>query len=122
MEMGMIGGDADMGQMVMTCMPRRDSPGSISTDGIDMSDPDIQMDWLMAVLNDTCLQVWSNKYAKGFWYGIVTVIGLFTLARVFTWAKLTSRYVSIGFPSLLTFLGYVVPQRTSRIPSWLLAR
>lgn len=59
-----------------------------------MSNRQIAMDYLMAILNDTCLQVWSGAYARYFWYGIATVIGVFALARILKRSELSLRYVT----------------------------
>lgn len=68
--------DADM-----TCVPMRDSPGTLSAKMLDMTDYDTRMLYLMAVMDDACLQVWSNMYAEYFWYGIIAVIVLATLVN-----------------------------------------
>jgi ferric-chelate reductase len=80
-----MGGEDDGGKssmdMPMTCSAS-DSPGNLSTVGLDMTDPNIQLDFLTALLDDACLQIWSSAYSRYFWYGIAAVIGVFTLKRL----------------------------------------
>lgn len=63
----------------MTCIPMRDSPGTLSAKTLDLSDHNSAMLYLMAVMDDACLQVWGEQYARDFWYGIVAIIGVFAL-------------------------------------------
>ena len=68
-----------------------DSPGNLTTDGLDMSNDTVAMNFLAAILDDTCLQVWSLSYANAFWYGIVVVIGLFAATNILRRAQLLLR-------------------------------
>lgn len=58
----------------MTCVPARDSPGIFSSKGLDLNDYNTAMLYLMAILDDACLQAWSIPYARGLWYGIAAVV------------------------------------------------
>lgn len=76
--------------MQMTCTAS-DSPGNLSTIGLEMTGPDIQLDYLAAILNDACLQLWSRAYARYFWYGIVVFVGLFAVKRYAQYLRLAVR-------------------------------
>jgi hypothetical protein len=91
-----MGTGADMGltPMAMVCSAAN-SPGDLSAAGLDLSNDTVAMDYLMKILDDTCLQVWSNVYAEDYWYGILVVIGLFNLSAIFYYYKLVTRYASL---------------------------
>lgn len=75
----------------MTCVPMRDSPGTISMTNLNTTDDDTMSALLTAIMCDTCLQAWSLPYTTYFWYGIVVVIGLFGISRVAAWQSLVAR-------------------------------
>lgn len=78
----------------MTCVPMRDAPGTLSAATLDLSDENSAMLYLMAILDDACLQVWSEVYARGFWYAIIGVIALATLVNRGQMLLHIMRYVS----------------------------
>lgn len=84
------GGGSGMGGTPAVCTPA-DSPGNLTTAGLDMSNETVAHNFLLEILDDTCLQVWSNAYAMDFWYGIIVAIALFALANLSQWAKLNLR-------------------------------
>ncbi|KAE9378406.1 ferric reductase-like protein like transmembrane component [Stipitochalara longipes BDJ] len=57
------------------------APDPLSTADLRMGNESAQMNFLMALLDDTELQVISNSYARRFWYGVVVVIGLAALIK-----------------------------------------
>ncbi|KUJ16010.1 uncharacterized protein LY89DRAFT_697981 [Mollisia scopiformis] len=67
------------------------SSDALSTDGLDMTNMTVAMDFLGQLLDDTELQVTSNHFATIFWYGIVVVIGLATLSNIFLRLRSWSR-------------------------------
>lgn len=60
----------------MTCVPMRDSPGTLSAKMLDLTDFNTAMLYLTSMMDDACLQVWSNSYAECFWHGIIAVIDI----------------------------------------------
>jgi hypothetical protein len=61
--------------------------------GYDLSNETQAMIFLSMVLDDSILQVWGNDYARYFWYGIVTVIGLVAIHNLLWRANLKLRYL-----------------------------
>jgi hypothetical protein len=88
---------SNMAGMTMTdSMPSSTISAALgnSTGGMDMSnDTDPRMDLLMAILDDTELQVISNSYARRYWYGVVVVLSLAALVNIVVRLKSRSRYV-----------------------------
>ena len=72
------------------------APDPLSTADLRMGNESAQMDFLMALLDDTELQITSNSYATKFWYGVVVVIGLATLLNIFLRIRASSRRVSMS--------------------------
>jgi ferric-chelate reductase len=67
--------DMSMGGGGSTLTPLNDS-------GVDFSNFTQAYDFQQEILDDTILQVIANTYARYFWYGIVVVIGLASLANI----------------------------------------
>lgn len=65
----------------------------LSTEGLNMTDVDVQTDFLANLLDDTELQVTSNYYARAFWYGIVAFIALAAALNLLLRLSSRSRYV-----------------------------
>ncbi|KIW13787.1 hypothetical protein PV08_08978 [Exophiala spinifera] len=63
----------------------------LNDSGVDFSNETQAFDFLGDILDDTYLQVVSNQYARYFWYGVVTVIGLATIFNWSTWLLLCHR-------------------------------
>jgi ferric-chelate reductase len=61
--------------------------------GYDLSNETQAMTFLSMMLDDHILQVWGNDYARYFWYGIVTVIGLASIYNLLWRANLKLRYI-----------------------------
>lgn len=64
----------------MTCVWLRDSPGDLHGAGLNSTDPNSQMLYLMALLDDACLQVRARTFARDYGYAIVGAIVAFALA------------------------------------------
>ena len=58
------------------------SSGPLNASGIDFSDPDQASDFLELLLNDDTLKIIGNAYARYFWYGAATFIGLASVFNV----------------------------------------
>lgn len=58
----------------------------------DLTNDTQAMDFLSMMLDDTILQVWGNEHARYFWYGTVTVIGLFAVHNFLWRVNLKLRY------------------------------
>ena len=87
---------SDMPGMTMTGSApssTANAPDPLSTADLRMGNESAQMDFLMALLDDTELQVISNTYATRFWYGVVVVIGLATLLNLFLRVRTSARQV-----------------------------
>jgi len=80
--------DMPMGGGGTSFMPLNDS-------GIDFSNETQALAFLGDILSDSYLQVVGNQYARFFWYGVVTVIGLATIFNWFTWLLLHHRYLHL---------------------------
>ena len=78
---GMMGG---MGQTDLT---------PLYATGFNLSDPDQAMTFLSMMLDDSVLQIWGNDYARYFWYGVVTIIGIFAVTNLWWRANLKLRCV-----------------------------
>lgn len=52
--------------------------------GVNFTNKTAATDFLMALLDDSTLQIVDNKYARDFWFGAVALIGLATLLNVFS--------------------------------------
>ncbi|KAF8853911.1 putative FRE ferric reductase-like transmembrane component [Acephala macrosclerotiorum] len=74
-----------------TASSTESSATPLSTNGLNMTDVDVQTEFLAQILNDSELQVTSNYYARAFWYGIVIVIALATCLNLFLRLKSRSR-------------------------------
>jgi ferric-chelate reductase len=59
----------------MTLTPLNDS-------GVDFSNFTQAYNFQLEILDDTILQIIANQYATDFWYGIVVVIGIATIANM----------------------------------------
>lgn len=62
------------------------------TTGYDLTNETDAMTFLSMMLDDSVIQVWGNDYARYFWYGVVTVIGLFATHNLLWRANLKLRY------------------------------
>jgi hypothetical protein len=60
--------------------------------GYDLQNETQAMDFLSMMLDDSILQTWANEYARYFWYGIVTVIGLAAFHNLLWRMNLELRY------------------------------
>ncbi|CZT17577.1 related to ferric reductase (metalloreductase) [Ramularia collo-cygni] len=79
MNMHMGGGDDTTSNVVL------------SADGIDFSNSTQAAEFLDDLLNDDELKIIGNNYAKYFWYGVVVIVGLATLANFLNWLTLQGR-------------------------------
>lgn len=62
--------------------------------GYDLQNETQAMAFLSMMLDDSILQVWGNDYARYFWYGIVTVVGLVAIHNLLWRVNLKLRYSS----------------------------
>lgn len=77
----------DMGDMDMG-----DSSSPLNASGVDFSNYTQAADFLDMILDDGEFQVDGNRYARYFWYGVVALIGCFTIANIIGIMESKSRY------------------------------
>ena len=68
-----------------------DSHGPLSAAGVNLTDPDEASEFLEAILNDDQLKVIGNAYARYFWYGVATVVGVATIINIIRTLTLKAR-------------------------------
>lgn len=66
----------------------------LNDSGVDFSNETQAFNFLAAILDDSVLQVYSNMYARYFWYGVVVFIGLAGISNAIWMATLKLRQVS----------------------------
>lgn len=88
MTMGMGMGSSMVG---MSKCPAPSTPGDLTAYALDLKNTTVGMEFLMLLLDDTCLQVWANRYAMYFWYGILAAISSYILYGIVACMTTTSR-------------------------------
>lgn len=66
-------------------------------DGVDFSNQTQAADFLEALLDDDELKITDNAYARYFWYGIATAIGICAVFNFLHYMTLRSRLVLVLF-------------------------
>lgn len=66
----------------------------LNASGVDFSNATQANDFLGEILDDSVFMMDSNMYARIFWYGIVVVIGMFGVAKIYFQAIAEQRYES----------------------------
>ena len=82
MGMGM-GADSDSGMVPL-----------LST-GVDFSNETQASDFLADMLDDSVFQIQGNQYARYFYYGVVVLVGLFTVSNIYNKVIERSRSVMV---------------------------
>jgi len=63
--------------------------------GVDFSNETQASDFLADMLDDSVLQIQGNQYARYFYYGVVVLIGLFTMSNIYNKIIERSRLVML---------------------------
>lgn len=106
-------------EMAMTMTMGGDSSGAPLNDtGVDFTNSTQASTFLGDVLDDTLFQIEANRYARYFWYGVCTLIGICAFSNLVQKMTTKMRYiscVSLVIVTKLTCLGSVLRQLTDRV-------